>query len=781
MNRPQLATMGSWLALAIGVLAGASLVWWVGPALAVGGWRPLGSALVRALLIATLLLLPLLNVLRRRLQVRRLAQRRLAESGDPDSVDSVVDRALLRLATRPPITATGWRGLRARWQQFNGPDPLLALPWVLVIGQPVAAARRALVLEGYGFPPLADRAPEPPCSWCITPQAVLILVEGPGTDGATQTWAQLLRRLSKARPLQPVSAVLVLAGLESLTDAPDGPEWPSIRPLGSWLLALGDLTGLAPPLHLAVLDSARDDGPSPGPSALQFLADGFGVAATAQRPARLVGNSGATLRRLIDEQVLPAPEQALFSQRHLNRQRWLVRGGYAATLLVAAALAVGWAVSRQQNLALIEQQGPALTALAQALAAATPAMSTGDVSPLLPVLDPLQAAAQGGARSPWTAHLGLFQGDRLQAFAGAAYERLLGQGLAPALKALLETRLGGMSDQRAPEAYESLRLYLAFNPENRTSQSPAVSAEDIASVAGQFAGQFRLTPAQQQSLRNHLAALAAAGDAPGLSSDAALVADARQKLKGAPLALFVHQDLVRRFNADGQAPLSVTDLLGNADARFLTRKSGRPLSEGVPRLYTLDGIARYVALLLNDSSLNKTRQVLGLAAPPPDQAGATDAAIRVAALQVYQKAYSAAWADLLQDLRLAPVTDADAAAQLAATLKAADSPLAALLRTAAAQTAPGKLLPTSTFGSDSWKQVDDGFAPLHAWLAGQPPPLATALTLLAQAVQATAAGGPPPTLAALQTLPQPIPQPLQNMLAQFDGGGATSSRRKPAQ
>ena len=86
---PSRTSLGSWLALATGLVAGASLVWFVGPVLALRGWHPLETVAARGLVIAALLQWPLLAWLWRRSRAQRLAQRAAQQ---PDALDTVVDQ-----------------------------------------------------------------------------------------------------------------------------------------------------------------------------------------------------------------------------------------------------------------------------------------------------------------------------------------------------------------------------------------------------------------------------------------------------------------------------------------------------------------------------------------------------------------------------------------------------------------------------------------------------------------------------------------------------------------
>lgn len=772
MMAPSSRSLASWLALAAGLLAGAGLVWFVGPVLAVRGWYPLEGMAARAGVIVALLLVPLMSALWRQLRARRLARRALQQA---DDVDTVVDLALLRLRARPADAPTGWRAAWAGLRQAHPPDPLAALPWVLVVGTPGSDKRRALAAAGFDLP--VRQAAEPPCTWCITPQVVLIDVAEDLLTERHADWLRLLRRLQQARPLQPVSAVLVL-----LQAADRGGQ--ALADLGSQvslvqgrLLDLIRICGLFPPVHLAITGCDRLEG-FPAPDAEQRLQEAavqLHPSERDRRPVALLGRDPAALRRAIDTQVLAPRAQVPHAGGFLQRRRWLVRGGYAATVLLCAGLATGWMASRQQNLDLIARQDKALAPIKAALDTAAPALARSDVAPLLPALAQVQLAAKDAGQANWAARLGLFQGDKLQALAEQAYERLLRQGLAPILLARLEIRLRdavALGESADDSLYDLLRLYLALQPPGSGTPFFIPSAQITAAV-----GLLDLPASEQKAMQLHVTALLAGRGLPGLSVEPALVSQVRQLLASRPLDRLLYRQMSGRFSQAGQPELGLNELVGPGGDVLFNRRSGRPPSDGMPTLFTLEGIDRFVVPVLKAGVLDDIRRVLGQAVASPGEPDPADATVYAAALQRYQRDYITAWDDLLADLHLLPLQRLVLRNGLVKQLATPESPVAVLLQTAALQTTPGRKLAALAPTGINTMQVDEHFAALHDLVLREPSPLAKGLSQLADLVQASEST----SIDELRPAINALPQPLRQMLHSTDSGlGPTSSQADAA-
>ncbi|MGX5734122.1 type VI secretion system membrane subunit TssM [Bosea thiooxidans] len=222
--------LATWLrivAILIGTLALAALIWFGGPFVAFGEVRPFEPFWVR-LAVVLLLLIGALTwiafiVIRRRKATAALAEALEKEeaTGDGAAISNAMKDALATLK-------------RARAK--NGGDYLYDLPWYVIIGPPGAGKTTALVNSGLKFPLARGATPAAVagsggtryCDWWFAEDAVLIDTAGRYTTQDTDTkaekasWLSFLDLLKTNRPRQPINGVLVAISVEDLlTSSPE--------------------------------------------------------------------------------------------------------------------------------------------------------------------------------------------------------------------------------------------------------------------------------------------------------------------------------------------------------------------------------------------------------------------------------------------------------------------------------------------------------------------------------------------------------------------------------
>jgi type VI secretion system protein ImpL len=197
------------------------------------------------------------------------------------------------------------------------------------------------------------------------------------------------------------------------------------------------------------------------------------------------------------------------------------------------------------------------------------------------------------------------------------------------------------------------------------------------------------TTEQREALKDHLEALLEQRPVPlPLELDGGLVAQARRILNRAPLAERIYDRLVRRGLGPDFQDFSVADAGGDFAKLVFERRSGRPLSDGVPALYTYEGyhqgfapaIARLIAATAEDS------WILGPEAglqPGTEESKRLIGDVRT----LYLRDYVQDWDELLQDIDIVAPRDLHHAAKVAELLAdKKESPLRRLLVAAAMQT-----------------------------------------------------------------------------------------------
>ncbi|MBR0673999.1 type VI secretion system membrane subunit TssM [Neoroseomonas soli] len=356
---------------------------------------------------------------------------------------------------------------------------------------------------------------------------------------------------------------------------------------------------------------------------------------------------------------------------------------------------------------------------------------------ILPYLDaardlPPAARGDGGG-------LGLSQEDKLLAGAGSAYRRALDRSYLPRLLARLEEAMR-TSFQRPDELYDATRAYLMLGQEGPL---------DADLVKAWFARDwFRSFPGAvnqpvRDALMGHLDATIAR-NFHRYPVDGALVDASRRIFSRLPLADRVFSRLQTAAASAGNIqPWRPADALGQAGQRYFVRASGQPLTEGVPGLYTVDGLYRGLLPVLGQTVRQGVAEYWVLGPEGANQAGGEDPVrLEQAVLRLYAEEYARQWQRVLDDLNLTPLPPQLAQqAEALNLLGAPNSPMKDLLRSIARQL---------TVGTPPQGWTPPGAQPRPATQPGQPqqPPEPTGAEPVAQLVEPrfeairTAAGDP---------------------------------------
>ncbi len=562
-----------------------------------------------------------------------------------------------------------------------------------------------------------------------------------------------------------------------------------------------------------------------GTLARTFGVEGKGPATTA------AGRGGKSffLARLLREVIFA--EQGLVGENRLaegrrRRMRLIALGSLAAC---SALLLAGWAISFLRNQAYIDQVAQRVPPVKTAVEALPPAESS-DLAALLPVLDQLRAVPQPEgfplAEPPLAWSLGLYQGPYLAAGTEIGYSRLLDRALLPRVTRRLEERLRAVSRDNLELAYEALKAYLMlytpdqFDPEALRAWVTLDWDQNLARV---------LSETQRQALAGHLDAALARGAPQAIAPmDAQLVANVREMLVAFPLEYRIFSRLKRAQVGADLPEFSAAAAGGPQAVQVFQRQSGKPLTQGIPGLFTRDGYFKAFkgALLKVGAQLaNEQRWVLGVKTP----AGAADAArsltgedeLSLRVRRLYLQEYIKVWDAYLADVKLLRLDGLERSLSVARILAAPDSPLAAYLRAVsretqlgaaveAAQASPGTLAsrigeradkakselaalagsagtpPPSAEGGPLEAMVDRHFAAIHRMVSGQPAPIDEVLKLFndiqvqltaIDAAQKSRTAPPPATAGAAAMAAAGLqPEPIKSMLEGLASAGASQGR-----
>jgi type VI secretion system protein ImpL len=207
----------------IGLSSLAALVYFAGPLVAIGDYRPLENNIVRQIVIVLLVAgvgsMGGWKLWQRIKSGQMLAKAVSGEEAAKDESDAVVLKDKMKDALATLKAAGGGKK-----------DYLYDLPWYLLIGPPGSGKTTALINSGLKFPLSRGATPAAVagvggtryCDWWFTEDAVLIDTAGRYTTQDSdakadkQSWLAFLDLLKKNRPRQPVNGVIVAISLEDV-------------------------------------------------------------------------------------------------------------------------------------------------------------------------------------------------------------------------------------------------------------------------------------------------------------------------------------------------------------------------------------------------------------------------------------------------------------------------------------------------------------------------------------------------------------------------------------
>jgi type VI secretion system protein ImpL len=384
---------------------------------------------------------------------------------------------------------------------------------------------------------------------------------------------------------------------------------------------------------------------------------------------------------IFGEAMLVAEKPGAASRRTLIRS-----GGFAAAALaVLVAAGLLWR-SDSANRREIGEMDAALAAYTNTVdGLLLDPVADADLPRILPLLDQARALPHGYDRGKhdgisWL-ELGLSQRAKLAAGARAVYRHALERVLLPRLIWRLETQMHGAIDQ--PDfLYEATRVYLmlgASGPLDHDLVGGWMSLDWQASYPGAVRAPLR------EDLGRHLDTLLAE-PLPSIPLDGALLAAARATFSRVPPANRVYSRIAPSAEANAIAPWRPADALGAAGIRVFVRASGKPLTDGIPGFYTVDGFYKVLLPALGDATRQVAGEswVLGSRSEIAPDSGAAQRLERDV-IRLYDDDYAKHWDAMLGDLALVPLRTSDQAAQDLFILGSPQSPIRDLLVSIARQ------------------------------------------------------------------------------------------------
>ena len=441
----------------------------------------------------------------------------------------------------------------------------------------------------------------------------------------------------------------------------------SIRaPLAAMMATIGRTTKFEPaPLVRGFYFTSGTQFGRPIDRLLGALSSRFGLSLSS---GRLEGAKGRSyfLADLLKRVVFAESALAGRDPAAERRQRLVKLTSIGAAAGVTALLAIAWAISYFRNAALIDRLETRAGVLQKSVAALPQgAVSDTDVMQLLEPLGqaralPFASTAAPADRSPGFSW-GIGQAGTFRPQVDGAYHNLLNRQFLPRLLLGLEDQLteasgatpsgssGGGGEDRRPQIYALLRLYLMLG---RAPGAPLDKAGILSALDDQWANAL---PGEDQqpakaALHAHLQSLL---DGPMLPPrlNATLIAGARERVASLGPGERVYAQMLADPALRALPPFAISDVPGVGTSRLFTRRSGKPLTVGIPGMFrhrafftsVVPAIGRYASQSANES------WVTGEAGPASSPLSSEAGRIKDALLTTYLADFTKRWDEMIDD------------------------------------------------------------------------------------------------------------------------------------
>jgi type VI secretion system protein ImpL len=298
-------------------------------------------------------------------------------------------------------------------------------------------------------------------------------------------------------------------------------------------------------------------------------------------------------------------------------------------------------------------------------------VTDGELAAIVPVLDqarnlPFRAATGSGP------DLGLSQQGKLASASKNVYRNALRNILLPRLVVRLEGQMRASLD-RPDFLYQATRVYLMLG-----GQGPL--DPDLVTTWMRLDWEHAFPDdAMRADLLAHLTELLTQ-PLPPVALDGTLVDAARITFSRVTVAQRVYAQIVGSPAAQALPGWRPADALGQAGAQLFIRGSGKPLSDGIPGLFTARGFKTVLLPSVPDAARQIASEswVLGKQSEV-DVSAAALAALQSGVLRLYEAETIQRWDALLADLSLAPQRSAQKSAEALYVLGSPQSPIRGLL------------------------------------------------------------------------------------------------------
>ncbi|WP_380180323.1 type VI secretion system membrane subunit TssM [Kalamiella sp. sgz302252] len=356
------------------------------------------------------------------------------------------------------------------------------------------------------------------------------------------------------------------------------------------------------------------------------------------------------------------------------RNRAAIWSGYLTLGVILLVAAVAWFTSYGHNRAWLEEVAARVSQLPQ-----QKLTDAGDMFALLPYLNRLQQLTSSEQidirRPPLSWRMGLYRGNEVGAAATALYQKALQRLLLPQAAQKIASWLRNDNGNDTDFSYEALKAYLMlYQPEHYDGKF--LHAWLMLNLRRDLPQ--NVTRSELAQLDAHLAQLlnAQIRTSP-FAKDEELIAREKKLILRSSLAERVYGRLKRLLMQDERLkPISLAMLAGPQSELVFRYKSGRPLTEGIPGLFTPEAYWNRF-----DKEINSVTAALHAddAWLLPEGNRETGKQVNQAVRQHYIEDYIRLWDELLDDIELNNVASLAQRINSARLLSENNSPLRELL------------------------------------------------------------------------------------------------------
>lgn len=312
---------------------------------------------------------------------------------------------------------------------------------------------------------------------------------------------------------------------------------------------------------------------------------------------------------------------------------------------------------------------------------------------IVQVLDQLDTLADGRSyffdQPPYNHRLGLYQGNKIHSISDVKYQSALESTLLPRLIRRIELILTQPSEGNLDASYEALKAYLMFhdaryyNPEALYNYIVADWRANLPST---------VQSSQRERMAFHLENLLFDGQVSSpFPLDEHLVSLKRSELAAYSFSHRAYNRIKSRLLENVSGEFNIAQAAGPQSMLVFSRQSGKPLTSGIPLLYSYNG---YHKLFLPEISAalgmlhREETWVLGNVAHSSsdfkDELFQNNLQRDVKRLYLHE--YVNQWEEYLADVRLISTKSMTQSLEVARVLSAPDSPVAQFLRSVAKET-----------------------------------------------------------------------------------------------